>query len=664
MSLGTRTSVKIALPALICLLVLLTVAALAVIFYPRIQVELAKLARQNLIGIHARISDQLEQYFDVAERVSQVNRRTSGERMLGWAEMREWRRTLNEELRAFDTLSAIVWGDADGNAIFVARYPGRGGYRFGITDTAAGDGMREYALAEDGSIGAEVIATYAYDPRRRPWYLDALRAGEPAWGEIYMWTEKPDIDPVLSVPYVTPLRDAAGEVRSVMTVEFSLYDIGRYLASLPIGESGLAYIMDARGRLVAASTGTSAQYMGAAERRLATEVEHPLIAASAQAIADGLMGDTIPAGPYQDSLRFNEVDVLFMAAPFIRLGDLRWLVVTLVPEDAFLGGIHAARRHSIAAAIAALLLAILIGIGVGRYISRPIVRLAEHVRLIGRGELDAQIELRGFPEFMRLSVAINRMTEGLRERMQLRESLAMAMEVQQRLLPAATPAIPGLDIAGHSDYCDETGGDYYDFLEMEAAGADTAVVAIGDVSGHGIASAMVMASARGILRSRSHDATSLAELLRHMNRQISEDSTGGRFMTMLLMMISSCSRELRWASAGHRPPLVYEPHADRVEELEGADVPLGVVPGAEYREFSFSNLSPGTVVLLATDGLWEAESAEGGLFGLQRIREHLRRYAARPAQEIAATLTQTVAGFRGGRSQNDDITFVVIKVKE
>lgn len=663
MSLGTRTSIKIALPLLICLLVLLTVAALGLIFYPRIEVELGRLARQNLAGIHERINDRLLEYFGMAERLNVVNREIMGDQMLGWTEIRDWRGVLNEELRAFDSLSAIVWGDADGDAIFVARYPPPVGYRFGITEAADGM-MHEYSMAENGDIGDQPAAVYPYDPRQRPWYRDAQSAGRPVWGEVYLWAQKDGVEPVLSVPFVAPIRDAAGTVRSVLTVEFSLFDIGNFLATLPIGRSGLAYIMDGQGRLVASSTGIQAQFMHAAGRRQAAAAGHPLIAASAQAIADGLMGAMIPADAYYDSLNIDGVELLFMATPFERAGGLRWLVVTLVPADEFLGGIRAARGQTLGAAIVALLFAVLLGAGLGAYISRPIVRLSEHVRQIGRGQLGAEIELREFPEFMRLSVAINRMSEGLRERLALRESLAMAMEVQQRLLPASTPRVPGLDIAGHSDYCDETGGDYFDYLKLKAFGDDSVVVAIGDVSGHGIASAMVMASARGILRSRSHEAASLAELLAHMNVQISEDSSGGRFMTMLLVMLSAARRELRWASAGHRPPLLFDVGTGILQELEGADVPLGVTADTGYREYSTVELRPGHIVLLATDGLWEAANEVGDGFGLQRVSAALQRLAAESAAEIASGLVRAVASFRGAQPQNDDLTFVVIKVKQ
>jgi serine phosphatase RsbU (regulator of sigma subunit) len=94
--------------------------------------------------------------------------------------------------------------------------------------------------------------------------------------------------------------------------------------------------------------------------------------------------------------------------------------------------------------------------------------------------------------------------------MRLRHSLALAQEVQQNLLPSGTPNIKGLDIAGHATYCDETGGDYYDFLKIAGQPDTTAAIVVGDVVGHGVAAAMLMATARGILLSRCRTPGSLA----------------------------------------------------------------------------------------------------------------------------------------------------------
>src|SRR5207248_2209152 len=108
---------------------------------------------------------------------------------------------------------------------------------------------------------------------------------------------------------------------------------------------------------------------------------------------------------------------------------------------------------------------------------------------VGGGDLEAKAAFGGSREFRDLAEALNRMIADLRDRLRLRHSLQVATEVQQRLLPQGPPRVRGLDIAGHSTYCDETGGDYYDFLLLEEAAPDTVLVALGDVMGHGVAAA-------------------------------------------------------------------------------------------------------------------------------------------------------------------------------
>ena len=148
---------------------------------------------------------------------------------------------------------------------------------------------------------------------------------------------------------------------------------------------------------------------------------------------------------------------------------------------------------------------------------RALLNLVSHVRQIGKGDLEHELHLNYSPKFTRLSDEINAMTAGLRDRMRLRHSLALAMEVQQSLLPSDNPNIDGLDIAGHSAYCDETGGDYYDFLDITGLSDTTAAIAVGDVVGHGVAAAMLMATARGVLRSQCQEPGNLSDFLKNMN---------------------------------------------------------------------------------------------------------------------------------------------------
>jgi len=661
-ALALRIPLPLALPLLISVLMLCSVSAQLVLFYAHAYRAVRNLAEQNLLQVHERIADRMRDYFQIAERVSHVSRETIEMGHWDRHDLASWRGAFYEQVRGFDTISAIVWGDVFGGAVWIMRYPGQQGYSFSIRMPSVDPKAYEYRLLDDGQAADPPTAVFDYDPRSRPWYQAALAAQAPVWGDIYSWVLPTATTPVLGVPFVVPVYGNSGEMLGVFDVEFSLHDLSRFLGTLTIGRTGVAYVMDQHGLLVATSTDVPVVDPASGNRIRASASNQPLIAASAADIGGRFAGRGNMPARVSSIIDVNGEKVMLMAAPFSRAGNLRWLSVTLVPVDDFVGPIKTLRTQGISIAIIMVVASLWLGVMVALFVARPIVKLSNHVRHIGQGNLDDEITLTGSPEFVRLSSAINAMTDGLRDRLKLRQSLALAMEVQQRLLPAWSPIVPGLEIAGHSEYCDETGGDYFDYLEVGDQPLDTAVIAVGDVSGHGIDAAMIMASARGILRSRARDAGSLSDLLRHMNRQITADVGSGRFMTMVLLEISAHRRVLRWACAGHREPLLWEAGLDEFTELKGAGIPLGVVADTDYQEYQFAGLRAGQILVLATDGLWEAMNPAGEKFGLPRLFELVRDNAHLPAVQIRDRIVAAEQAFRAGKPQSDDITFVIIRV--
>jgi sigma-B regulation protein RsbU (phosphoserine phosphatase) len=283
---------------------------------------------------------------------------------------------------------------------------------------------------------------------------------------------------------------------------------------------------------------------------------------------------------------------------------------------------------------------------------------------VGAGELDLAANFGGSGEFRRLSIALNQMIAHLRDRLRLRHSLNVAMEVQQRLLPSAAPKVAGLDIAGHSTYCDETGGDYYDFLVIESPKPGRLFIVVGDVMGHGVAAALVMAGVRAVLRDRAGDPGTLAELLTRLNRFIEGDLGGTRFMTMFTCVIDHPARTMRWASAGHDPAILYDPVADRFIDGDGKGVglPLGIEAGGSYQESTIA-LRPGMILLIGTDGIWEQRNPTDEMFGKPRLCEIIKQSASAAAEDTAERISAAVRDFRGVTPQADDVTMVVVKVE-
>jgi sigma-B regulation protein RsbU (phosphoserine phosphatase) len=207
----------------------------------------------------------------------------------------------------------------------------------------------------------------------------------------------------------------------------------------------------------------------------------------------------------------------------------------------------------------------------------PLREIIQALKDIRGGNFDRKVIVRSNDEIGYTGDVVNEMAAGLKERDQMRQSLFLAREVQQNLLPAANPKIKGFDIAGRSIYCDETGGDYYDFIIKEADQDAQIGIAIGDVSGHGISSALLMAAVRSSLRQRSSLPGSAAEILSDVNRQLVGDvEDSGQFVTMFYMTIDPIKKHLQYVRAGHDPAIFYDPDTDAFEELGGTGMALGV----------------------------------------------------------------------------------------
>jgi serine phosphatase RsbU (regulator of sigma subunit) len=237
-------------------------------------------------------------------------------------------------------------------------------------------------------------------------------------------------------------------------------------------------------------------------------------------------------------------------------------------------------------------------------------------------------------------------------------ALNLAQEVQQNLLPQRPPQRESIDVAGRSLYCDETGGDYYDYIELPNRSLG---IVVGDVSGHGVSAALLMASVRGYLRARATLSGATGDIITGVNRLISADTAEtGQFMTLFYLVVEPSSNRIIWVRAGHDPGFLYCPHSDRFETLSGAGIALGVDETWDYEDFN-RRVKPGQIVLLTTDGIFEAHNPEGEMFGKIRFKEVVRKNAGLEAEGIRKAVFEAVTEFRGDEPQEDDITLVVLK---
>jgi PAS domain S-box-containing protein len=244
----------------------------------------------------------------------------------------------------------------------------------------------------------------------------------------------------------------------------------------------------------------------------------------------------------------------------------------------------------------------------------------------------------------------------------------VARRIQQKLFPTSTPRIAGMDIGsatygfdigGASYPAEAIGGDYYDYLPLLDGSLG---VAIGDVSGHGIGPALLMAEVRAYLRAFAQMRAEPGDILGLVNRIILPDIEGDRFITLLLARLDPRGRSLAYASAGHSTGYVFNAAGEVKQALPSTSIPLGIMPDSEFPGSGPIALETGDLVLFLTDGIVEARSPDGAIFGTRRTIDLVRVYRQAPAREIVENLYYAVRAYAQNQPQYDDITATVIKV--
>ena len=246
-----------------------------------------------------------------------------------------------------------------------------------------------------------------------------------------------------------------------------------------------------------------------------------------------------------------------------------------------------------------------------------------------------------------------------------KKALALAGEVQKSLLPRSKPEVPGLDIAGRNVSCDEIGGDYFDFLWRREKPDGPFSVVVGDITGHGVDSALLMTSARAFLRMRASQPGTMSEIITAMNRHLTRDVLEtGRFMTLFYLTVDLRKNRIDWVRAGHDPALLYDPQQDAFVELKGTGVALGVNDAFKYFENRREGLTNGHIIAIGTDGIWEAFNKNGAMFGKKRFKNIIRQNATAGADDILNAVYSEINQFIEGQKTEDDITLVIIKVNK
>ena len=202
---------------------------------------------------------------------------------------------------------------------------------------------------------------------------------------------------------------------------------------------------------------------------------------------------------------------------------------------------------------------------------------------------------------------------------EMEQELQAAAKIQRRLLPAGDPEVAGYQLTGYNIPCKGVGGDYFDFYALEG---DRMGLAIGDVSGKGMAAALMMASVQASFRAHASADLEIPELIRRLNKAVAANSMSNKFMTFFYGVLNTATGALQYTNAGHNPPMLFRASGS-VEELTGGGMILGVLSDADYLSQDTS-LTPGDVLVLFSDGITESQNEQEEQFGEERLMEVVR----------------------------------------
>lgn len=503
-----------------------------------------------------------------------------------------------------------------------------------------------------------------YDPRKRPWYLAAQKAKHLTWSPPIVDATTNQLTFTLSMPFNRPDGSTAGvaaidvQIRDVLLEREVSSQWSRSMSSFLVSTEVDSISKEKKYWVMSSREGIPQE--GRKEDREESGQDHDF----------GELFNRIKNKKHGSlDMPFNGVDSIWAYAAVFP--DLHFVIVVpksvimTLPDEIGQMFVGYAKDQSAITGLTVMLALFFIGMVAlfASHISTGyMLNIISAWRKLAGGDFSVRLRVHMNDERDQMTGAFNEIVPKLEEHMRMTNALGLAKKVQQSLLPENDPLLHGFDIAGSSIYCDETGGDYYDFIETRRGGQPSLAVVVGDVSGHGVSSALLMATARALIMLRSSMPGEAAAIINDVNRQLSLDAVKtGNFMTFFYCELSEGEKEIRWVRAGHDPALVYDPVKDEFNELKGRGLALGLDSAFEYDSFR-CQLESGQIVLIGTDGIWEMHNKAGEMFGKEALMEIIRGYRKAPARRIVDAVTEALDRFRENEAPEDDITMVVIKV--
>jgi serine phosphatase RsbU (regulator of sigma subunit) len=489
----------------------------------------------------------------------------------------------------------------------------------------------------------------------RPYFARVLATRDFVMGDYQIGrvTQLPAIN------YAQPVLDGNGEVQAVLFVAQSLSWLTAALDGVPLPPDAMLLVTDRQGTVLAR--------MPQLDRGVGGTLAEPHVLAS-------LAGQ--PGGGVFQADDVNGVPRLWAHAPLVAGLDVHATIG--VPLTVAFADIQRRFERNLAALSAVTLLALLAAWFGGMLMLRKVDGLVDATAKLARGDLAARTPpTTGRGELDLLARAFNRMAEMLQARDRdlraaeeknraaeielavTRAHLDIARQIQQSLLPQDPLTLGGAQFAGRCIPAVAVGGDYFGYFARERDRIDSFV---GDVSGHGVGAALLMAEARTTFLAERLAARDAATILAKLNALLHDDlDRAGLFMTACCATFDARTRELAYANAGHPPALLLRAGHAGCTAIAASGVLLGVERDARFSEVKVA-LGEGDIVVFYTDGITETQDARGELFGTARLGEAVVAHRDRDAEGVVDGVLATLERFAEAAPREDDLTIVVMKL--
>jgi phosphoserine phosphatase RsbU/P len=642
-----------------------------------------------------RTEGVLKHYFDSPQHLANVNVEALRLKYIDLSKREAMEKHFVAQLKIYENMGEVFVGGPDGSMIYVGRNAS-GGF---LSASTSENNKRDFYQLDAQGNRIRLLRSDEFDARTRPWYKVAIARKDKGWSSVYQSRTTGS----LGIAAVQPAYDKEGKLTAVFSSYLLLNGISDFLESVFISPTGQVFVMDHKGLLLGTSTGEAPFKInpdGTLNQLEVTKSKNQLTRESGSFLMTRF--PNLYDINREREIAFNTSDgkpLHMVVQPYTDGRGLDLLVVVVVPEADFMESIYANTRITMFLCAVAALVALTVGLLTAQRIGRHIQKITNASTSMSEGDLYQNVPPSRITELDTLSQAFNSMAGQLKEvfdtledkvrertdslasaneeilalnerlkedNLRLGAELNVARHIQMMLLPKSDElVIEGLDLSGYMKPADEVGGDYYDVLLTKTRdGRKLVTIGVGDVTGHGLESGVLMLMTQTAVRTLTEmGTTNPVVFLDTVNRTIYKNVQRMRSDKSLTLAILTYYEGQVSISGQHEEILVVRQNG-KVERIDTVDLgfPIGLDEDiADFIQHAYIYLEPGEGIVLYTDGVTEARDPKRQFYGIDRLCEVIESNWHLSAGGVQSAIINHLHEYIDTQKVFDDITLLVLK---